>query len=59
MEESIDPAKWANLCRHIGGLNSTEFERISAMLIPEQRPAKLPILSIGPGKVGDRYQWEI
>ena len=79
LEEGIDPAEWAKLCRHIGSLNSAEFERISAMLMPKPKPApasifvglkrplrfkpedstNLPVVSIGPGKPGDVYQWEM
>ena len=59
LEESIDPAKWAKLCRHIVSLDSTEFERVAVMLMPKQRSAPIPILSIGPSKVGGIYQWEM
>ncbi len=61
LEEGIDPSEWARVCRHIGSLNSAEFECISAMLMPKPKPApsSLPIVSIGPGKPGDAYQWEM
>ena len=69
LADGIDPAKWARICRHIGSLNFAEFQRISAMLIPEPKMAnsdikrknktELPLVSIGPGKPSDRYQWEI
>ena len=78
LEEGIDPSKWARVCRHIGSLNSAEFERISAMLMPKPAPSSsiftdlqrilrfkpensttLPIVSIGPAKPGDAYQWEL
>ncbi len=79
LEKGIDPAEWARICRHIGSLDSAEFERISAMLMPKPKPepasifvglkrllcfkpedsANLPVVSIGPGKPGDAYQWEI
>lgn len=35
LNEGIDPAKWVGLCRHIGRLDETEFERISAILMPQ------------------------
>ena len=63
LKEGIDPAEWAKVCRHLGTLNSAEFERISAMLMPKPKQAPrssgFPIVSIGPGKPGDAYQWEI
>ena len=79
LNEGIDPGEWARVCRHIGSLSTAEFERISAMLMPEVKPArsnvlaglkrllsitaenntKLPLVSIGPGKPGGAYQWEI
>ncbi len=60
LEEGIDPSEWAMVCRHIGSLNFAEFERISAMLMPKPAPSSsLPIVSIGPGKPGDAYQWEL
>ena len=76
LEEGIDPAKWARVCRHVGSLRPDEFERISAMLMPRPQQVRnsifkrllglkgedntgLPIVSIGPGKPGDAYQWEI
>ena len=62
LEKGIDPAEWAKVCRYIGSLDSAEFERISAMLMPKPKPvhsSSLPIVSIGPGKPGDAYQWEL
>jgi len=79
LSEGIDPSKWASLCRCIGNLETSEFERVSAMLQPEPKrkakgiianlkgfikskvedAASQPLVSIGPGKPGDMYQWEI
>ncbi len=79
LEKGIDPAEWARVCRYIGSLDSAEFERISAMLMPKPKPTPsgfctglkkllsskpenstdIPIVSIGPGKLGGIYQWEL
>jgi hypothetical protein len=64
LNDGIDPAKWAELCREIGKLSTNEFENIFKVLISQVKhiselKKNIPILSIGPGELAGEYQWEI
>ncbi len=73
LSEGIDPAAWANLCRHIGTLSPEEFECVRRTILPRpfnvkskpkticHRPdnfVKIPLVSIGPSGIGGEYQKE-
>ncbi|MHB9071724.1 MAG: hypothetical protein ACYC54_15300 [Sedimentisphaerales bacterium] len=63
LNEEIDPAEWAGLCRQIGKLSAAEFERISGMIMPQLKHLSevredIPLVSIGYSGIGGEYQRE-
>ncbi len=69
LSEGINPAEWANLCRHIGTLSKKDFELLRKQILPEpdsmrNKPknssvlANIPLVSIGPSGIGGQYQME-
>jgi hypothetical protein len=73
LSESIDPAEWAMLCRHIGKLSPEEFEQVQTEIMPDpdlvesnqkrlfHRTGSLidiPLVSLGPSGIGGEYQRE-
>ena len=72
LSEGIDPTQWAMLCRFIGTLSLTEFERVKDTIITKPDSVKskprsrcnrtdvtIPLVSIGPSGIGGRYQSEM
>lgn len=74
LSEGIDPAEWASLCRYIGTLSPTEFERVKGKIITKPNSVKsklkslcnrtensvaIPLVSIGPSGIGGQYQSEM
>ena len=72
LSEGIDPTQWAMLCRYIGTLSPTEFERVKDIIITKSDSEKsnlkslssrtdvtIPLVSIGPSGIGGRYQSEM
>ena len=72
LSEGIDPTQWAMLCRYIGTLSLTEFERVKGIIITKPNSVKskikslhhrtdatIPLVSIGPSGIGGQYQKEI
>jgi len=64
LNEEIDPAEWAGLCRKIGKLGINEFERISGMIVLQiehlsEVRGNIPLVSIGYSGIGGEYQREI
>ena len=64
LNEEIDPAEWAGLCRKIGKLRVEEFERISTLIMPQIEHLSevreyIPLVSIGYSGIGGEYQREI
>ena len=45
LSDGIDPGEWARVCRHIGSLSATEFQRISAMLMPKAKTVRSNVLA--------------
>jgi hypothetical protein len=68
LSEGINPAEWANLCRHIGNLRKRDFKLLRKQILPKpditrNRPknsalANIPLVSIGPSGIGGQYQTE-
>lgn len=74
LNDWIDPAEWASLCRYIGNLGSREFEvvrrkvvgssdslgsRVKRLLGGSQGSmAGMPLVSLGPSGIGGEYQRE-
>ena len=72
LNEEIDPAEWAGLCRYIGSLGSNEFKKIKKTIIPSPDSLKsrlkrmfslrgsdlrgIPIFSLGPSGLGGEFQ---
>ena len=64
LNEEIDPAEWAGLCRKIGKLSIEEFDRISTLIMPQiehlsEVRKDIPLVSIGYSGIGGEYQREI
>ena len=72
LSEGINPTQWAMLCRYIGTLTPTEFERVKGKIITKPDSAKskvenlshrmdvtIPLVSIGPSGIGGDYQSEM
>lgn len=68
LNEEIDPAEWANICRNIGQLSIAEFKNVSAVLfsqlksmsvVKESKEIDIPLISIGCSGIGGEYQREI
>lgn len=79
LEDGVDPAEWAQLCKRIGGLGVREFGRVRramesesknslggvlagirrVMSLKVENDTGSPIVSIGPGRIGDAGQFEL
>jgi len=68
LNEEIDPAEWANICRNIGQLNIAEFKSFSAALfsqvkslsgVKKNKEIGIPLVSLGCSGIGGEYQKEI
>jgi len=72
LSEGINPTQWAMLCRYIGTLSPTEFERVKGRIITKSDSTKselkrlcnhmdvtIPLVSIGPSGIGGDYQSEM
>ena len=74
LNDGIDPAEWARLCRYIGNLGVREFEvvkrkvvgspdsirsRVKRLFDSSNRDLEgIPLVSIGPSGIGGELQWE-
>lgn len=63
LNNEIDPAEWAGLCRKIGKLSIAEFERISTLIMSQiehlsEVREDIPLVSIGCSGIGGEYQRE-
>ena len=69
LNEGIDPAEWASLCRFIGNLCPREFgmvvkavkgrKKSGRVNVGRDRIAGMPLVSIGPSGIGGEYQREV
>ena len=68
LNEEMDPAEWAGLCRKLGGMTAGEFEKVKAMLVSylegrkvdeKVNEGRVPLVSFGPSGIGGEYQREI
>ena len=75
LADGIDPAEWAYICRYVGSLGPREFTKLKkrvfgnpdSVLVRLKRvfvtrfddSVSLPLVSIGPGKLGTEYKWEM
>ena len=75
LNEGIDPAEWASLCRYIGSLGARDFEVVRKKIggspdslgsrvkrlfdLSHSNAVKVPVLSIGPSGIGGEYQREV
>ena len=59
LNEGIDPAEWASLCRFLGNLSPREFEIVKKRVVSSQGSlVGMPLVSIGPSGIGGEYQRE-
>ena len=69
LTEGINPAQWAQICRHIGTRRPEEFERVRKTVMSDSRLrkkpnprsqyiSKTPLVSIGPSGIGGQFQQE-
>ncbi len=75
LNDGIDPADWAYLCRYIGKLSPREFRVVKKQIVssPDSLGSRMkrlfdfgqissvnvPILSFGPSGIGGEYQREV
>ena len=68
LDEGVDPAEWAGLCRKMGGMTAGEFEAVKAMVVSyleggkvceEPKRERVPLPSLGPSGIGGEYQRQI
>ena len=70
LSPGIDPAEWAFICRYIGKLSPTEFDKLNAIVKAQVRGQEVrveelsefravPLVSVGPGGLGGEYQREV
>ena len=70
LNNGIDPAEWAFICRFIGKLSPREFEKLSAIVKAQVKSQEVrveelsefravPLVSVGPGGLGGEYQREV
>ena len=69
LNDGIDPAEWASLCRYIGNLGAKEFEVVKKgvvgrmksgrVIVGRDRMAGMPLVSFGPSGIGGEYQREV
>ena len=74
LNEGIDPAEWASLCRYIGSLGVREFEVVKKKVVGREDGIRsrvkrlfdsgdrvlegIPLVSIGPSGIGGEWQRE-
>ncbi len=68
LNDGIDPAQWASLCRFIGSRSPREFDAIVRMVRGRENTEAvsavkkghlLPLVSIGPSGIGGEWQREV
>ena len=75
LNDGIDPAEWASLCRYIGNLGVSEFNVVRRKVVgspdslgsrvkrlfsgSQGRMAGMPLVSVGPSGIGGEYQREV
>ena len=64
LNEGIDPAEWASLCRFIGNLCPREFGMVVKAVKGRKKSGRvigtgMPLVSIGPSGIGGEYQREV
>ncbi|AQT69926.1 hypothetical protein STSP2_03126 [Anaerohalosphaera lusitana] len=75
LNEGIDPAQWAQLCRQLGSMSPGQFKRAQKKLLPNpdgliQRLKRMftpdanpntdtPLVSLGPSGIYGNYQKEV
>jgi len=72
VNEEIDPAQWAGVCRQIGQFGLLKFQLLRQLLRnstsletlplpdPRRKPfVQPPLVSIGPSGIGGEYQREV
>ena len=64
LNDGIDPAEWAYLCRYIGKLSPREFGIVRKKLMPspgslrDREIVGIPLVSLGHSGIGGEYQRE-
>jgi hypothetical protein len=72
LNEEVDPAQWAGVCRQIGQFSQLKFQLLRQLLrasgqseeIPMPNPHRkpyvhIPLVSLGPSGIGGEYQREV
>ena len=65
LNDGIDPAEWASLCRFLGKLSPREFGIVRKKIMPShgslggRKIVGIPLVSLGPSGIGGEYQREM
>lgn len=65
LNDGIDPAEWASLCRFIGNLSPRKFEVVRKKIMPmhgglgSREIVGIPLVSLGPSGISGEYQREV